>query len=72
MEDVRQVPSHDPPDLIGAAEIGALLGVSRQRVTQLTHAPGFPDPVLRLKMGTLWDAQAVRDWAAEHRPPRDT
>ena len=66
------MPSEDPPDLLGAAEIAALLGVSRQRVTQLTHSPGFPDPVLRLKMGALWAGQAVRDWAAQHRPPRDT
>ena len=66
------MPNEDPPDLLGAAEIAALLGVSRQRVTQLTHAPGFPPPVLRLKMGALWDGRAVRDWAAENRPPRGT
>lgn len=65
------MPSRDPLDLVGAAEIAALLGVSRQRVTQLTHAPGFPPPVLRLKMGALWHAQDIRAWAAEHRPPRD-
>ena len=62
------MPSRDPLDLLGAAEIAALLGVSRQRVTQLTHTPGFPEPALRLKMGTLWHAQDIRDWTAETRP----
>jgi predicted DNA-binding transcriptional regulator AlpA len=64
------VPSRDPLDLLGAAEIAGLLGVSRQRVTQLTHTDGFPAPVLRLRMGSLWHAQDVRDWAASHRPAR--
>lgn len=66
------MPSRDPLDLLGAAEIAALLRVSRQRVTQLTHTDGFPDPVLRLRMGALWHAQDVRDWAARNRPARDS
>lgn len=60
----------EPPDLVGAAELQDLLGgVSRQRVTQLTNHPKFPAPALRLRMGTLWWADEVRQWAAEHRPP---
>jgi len=66
------VPSRDDLDLVGAAEIAALLGVSRQRVTQLTNTPGFPTPVLRLKMGTLWHGHEIRVWAVDNRPPRDT
>ena len=66
------MPSEEPPDLVGAAEIGALLGVSRQRITQLTHTPGFPTPALRLKMGTLWHTQDIRDWATKNRPPGRT
>lgn len=66
------MPSRDPLDLLGAAEIAALLGVSRQRVTQLTNTPGFPTPALRLKMGTLWHGQDIRDWAAVNRPPRES
>ena len=60
----------ETPDLVGAAEIGEMLGgVSRQRVTQLTKHAKFPVPALRLRMGALWWAEDVRQWAAEHRPP---
>ena len=57
-------------DLMGTAEIAALLGVSRQRVLQLLREqPDFPQPVAVLKMGNVWDAAEVRQWAAG-RPPR--
>ncbi len=60
-----------PPETLGAAEIAALLGVSRQRVSQLTadDAPySFPKPWLRLRMGKVWLAADVREWAERHRP----
>ncbi len=58
-----------PPDLVGAAEIAEMLGgLSRQRVTQLTKHAEFPAPALRLRMGSLWWAEDIRKWAAEHRP----
>ena len=41
--------------MLGAAELGALLGVSRQRVTQLTAKEWFPAPVTRLAMGAVWE-----------------
>ena len=34
--------------MLGAAELGVLLGVSRQRVSQLTGKEWFPAPVTRL------------------------
>ena len=37
------------------AELGVLLGVSRQRVTQLTGKGWFPAPVTRLAMGAVWE-----------------
>jgi prophage regulatory protein len=41
--------------LVGAAEIAELLGgLSRQRVSQLTAADDFPEPVQRLRMGNVW------------------
>ncbi len=60
-----------PPETVGAAEIADLLGVSRQRVSQLTadDAPyAFPQPWLRLRMGKVWLADEVREWAERHRP----
>lgn len=45
----------DGHQMLGAAELGALLGVSRQRVTQLTAKPWFPVPKARLAMGAVWE-----------------
>lgn len=50
-------------DIVGAAEIAHMLGVSRQRAQQLVTQKGFPDPVRVLKMGKVWDAGEVRAWA---------
>lgn len=55
-------------DLMGAAEIGRLLGVSRQRVQQLVNTTGFPEPAAVLDMGKVWHTDDVRRWADEHRP----
>ena len=53
---------------MGAAEIGQSLGVSRQRVQQLTSRPDFPKPAAVLSMGKVWLASDVRTWAAQYRP----
>lgn len=50
---------------MGIAEIRALLGISRQRADQITRKPDFPSPVADLAMGKVWDAEAVREWAAK-------
>ena len=52
------------PECVGATEIADLLGVTRQRVQQLANEPGFPAPVLVLKMGKIWALEDVRAWAA--------
>jgi prophage regulatory protein len=57
------VTSDAVPGLMGAAEIGRLLGVSRQRVQQLVNTDGFPPPVAVLDMGKVWRADDVRAWA---------
>jgi predicted DNA-binding transcriptional regulator AlpA len=54
--------------LMGAAEIGARLGVSRQRVQQLVSRPDFPAPVVVLGMGKVWESGDVERWIQEHRP----
>lgn len=50
-------------ELMGIAEIRALLDISRQRADQLTRRADFPRPVAELAMGKVWDAEAVREWA---------
>jgi prophage regulatory protein len=49
--------------VVAAAEVAAMLGVSRQRVTQLTAKPDFPAPLTTLSVGKIWSYAAVRAWA---------
>lgn len=52
---------------MGAAEIAALLGVSRQRVHQLRSTyRDFPEPISVLATGPVWDAADVRAWQRKH------
>lgn len=42
------------PALVGLGEIADILGVTKQRVHQLATAPGFPEPVARLRATPVW------------------
>jgi len=54
----------DDDELMGTAEIAALLGVSRQRVLQLDAEDNdFPPPVAVLNMGKVWRGAQVRQWS---------
>lgn len=50
--------------LAGITEIGQMLGVSRQRASQLVASEGFPKPMDRLASGPVWKRSAVEKWAA--------
>lgn len=49
--------------LVGAAELQQALGVSRQRINQITTHPDFPAPLAVLRMGKVWDLADVETWA---------
>lgn len=49
--------------LAGISEIAEMLGVSKQRVTQLAASEGFPRPLERLAAGPVWRRSAVEKWA---------
>lgn len=49
--------------LVGPREIAKLLGISRQRVTQLVERPDFPIPVAVLAMGKVWHTDDITAWA---------
>ena len=56
----------DVQHLMSAAEIGTLLGISRQRVDQIAKAdPTFPEPVAVLSGIRVWETNAVTKWARE-------
>lgn len=52
-------------ELVGAAEIADLLGVTRQRVHQLTAQADFPAPLAKLRAGAVWQLDDVERWARE-------
>jgi prophage regulatory protein len=52
--------------LVGSAEIGRMLGVSRQRVQQLIKRGDFPEPDVVLEMGKVWQRADVEAWARDH------
>lgn len=56
----------DVHHLVGSAEIGRMLGVSRQRVQQLVNRDDFPAPEVALDMGKVWSREAVETWARDH------
>lgn len=51
--------------LVGVAEIARMLAVSRQRVSQLAETKDFPEPVVRLSAGPVWEREAVEVWARQ-------
>lgn len=54
--------------LMGAREIEDRLGVSRQRVSQLTARPDWPEPYDELAMGKVWRIADVENWIRANRP----
>lgn len=48
---------------LGSAELCSLLGVTRQRIAQITKHPDFPPPRAVLTMGSIWDLATVTTWA---------
>jgi prophage regulatory protein len=53
-------------DLVGAAEIATMLGISKQRVNQLVaENPSFPAPVAELTAGRIWRREDIEQWARE-------
>jgi hypothetical protein len=65
----------DGPNLAGISEIAAVLGVSKQRASQLAKSDRFPPPISRLASGPIWKLGTVVGFAAEAtrrpgRPPR--
>ena len=60
------------PNLLGVTELAHLLGVSRQRASELAHSPSFPRPVSELASGPVWIEPTVlryvEEW--ERRPGR--
>ena len=53
---------------MGQYEIAERLGVTRQRVQQLTARPDWPEPKIVLAMGKVWASDDIEAWISDHRP----
>lgn len=53
-EQARRLAEPARPELVGLTEIAELLGVSKQRASQLRANPSFPAPTAELKAGPIW------------------
>lgn len=54
------------PPLVAAEEIRVMLGLSRQRVSQLAAEDTFPAPVAMLSVGRVWLREDIEEWARQH------
>ena len=50
---------------MGLTEIAEALGISRQRVDQLTRREDFPKPAAVLASGRIWKTEDIEKWARE-------
>jgi hypothetical protein len=58
------------PELVSVPEAAEILGVSPQRVRELTVTnPGFPEPMYELRTGKLWLRDAIDVFARRDRKP---
>lgn len=57
--------------LMSVGEIKERLGLSRQRVHQLTQRPDWPAPYDTLIIGKVWRRADIEDWIATQTGPRD-
>jgi predicted DNA-binding transcriptional regulator AlpA len=54
----------DDVELLGVTEVAGLLGISRQRVQQLTETdPDFPEPTANMARGRVWSRDDIVEWA---------
>jgi hypothetical protein len=70
----RRLAADGVPELVGVTELAGALGVSKQRISELTESGRFPAPVVRLKAGPIWQRSAiarfVRHWPRRAGRPR--
>lgn len=60
------------PEIVGVAEVAELLGVSKQRITELRTSGRLPSPIADLRAGPVWPKAAIERWLEgwERKPGR--
>ena len=59
-----------PDSVLGTADVASLLGVTRQRVSQLKKDPTFPRAGMHYGRVGMWHRAGIELWLAAHRPDR--
>jgi hypothetical protein len=61
-----------PTEYVGLAEVARLLGVSKQRVSELRRRRDFPYPLAELAAGPVWDRVSLNNFTEgwDRRPGR--
>lgn len=54
----------EEPTPVGPGEIAGMIGLSRQRVDQLSRQVGFPAPWAELMTGRVWRDTDIAEWAS--------
>jgi hypothetical protein len=55
---------HEVEFLAGAAEVADVLGIAANTVNAWRRRPNqFPEPLIQLKAGAIWDIREVIAWA---------
>jgi hypothetical protein len=62
----------EPDRFLGVTEVAGLLGVSKQRVSELRATVAFPAPIAELAAGPVWKERSLRRFVAgwERKPGR--
>lgn len=72
----RRIVESNAPDLIGVAELAAILNVSKQRASELARSDDFPQPIAHLASGPVWRTSTilryVSRWKRQPGRPRKT
>jgi len=72
----RSVRQPNFPELLGVAELAAVLNVSKQRASELARLSDFPKPIVQLKSGPVWRKATVmrhaQYWSRRPGRPRET
>lgn len=68
----RQLEIPTFPNVVGVTELADMLGVSKQRASELARVEHFPKPFVELASGPIWVEPNIRDFVAtwERKPGR--
>jgi predicted DNA-binding transcriptional regulator AlpA len=66
LEDAQAEMEAKLPNCVGVAEVAEILGVSKQRVSQLVKTPRFPEPIMTLAATPVWLEEDIIEYA-KHR-----